>query len=494
MSEFTLKRTSEHIHTFDGFGVQLNQHVFAKQTLAMAPQASKKNLEEKITVLAPHFVRIFWSGDQDGFLFDPSADQTRWESFLEIVAFAQKIDATINVTWQGGTLVTEPQRKKAASQLADVLEIAVKAGAKNLRWVTIANEPNTVPQKPKPKPGQPKPPPPKQKMTPERLALTYLELDKELKKKGLRKQIRFMGGDLIEGPTKPPKNPYSQEVWFEYMAKQKNLRGLFDAYSAHIYWNYDATLRFEKRLAGVRTILNTLANKPHHDTLQCPLPVYITEFGTRSADRKPNRVDPGFYREGNNRIPLHETNIAPFQAAWFQLRAAQMGYAGLLKWDCHFGKYDNGSLQYFAIGPDPKNPKVWKAYPMYFLLRLFTMTTARGWKVLPVVQDPAAAGAATKHLVAFKGPGGPAANLTILGLDDRGAQLNTVSKDKATTYVIGGLPAGTKLQLVLWNKAGGGKLHLEPPVPVKGGIAEFAVPRHAVFALTSKELPSDLGG
>src|SRR6185503_18421191 len=147
--------------------------------------------------------------------------------------------------------------------LADVLEIAVKAGAKNLRWVTIANEPNTVPQKPKPKPGQPKPPPPKQKMTPERLALTYLELDKELKKKGLRKQIRFMGGDLIEGPTKPPKNPYSQEVWFEYMAKQKNLRGLFDAYSAHIYWNYDATLRFEKRLAGVRTILNTLANKPH---------------------------------------------------------------------------------------------------------------------------------------------------------------------------------------------------------------------------------------
>ena len=133
----------------------------------------------------------------------------------------------------------------------------------------------------------------------------------------------------------------------------------------------------------------------------------------------------------------------------------------MLKWDCQFGMYDKAERAYYAIGkPDPKHPTVWQLWPMYFLLQLFTLTTAPGWKVLPVVRDAAAAGSGTKHLVAFKGSG---TNLTIIGLDHRGAHLNKASRTPVS-YEIGGLGAGTKFALVLWNKTGGGKLHLEPTV------------------------------
>ena len=129
------------------------------------------------------------------------------------------------------------------------------------------------------------------------------------------------------------------------------MQGVFDSLSAHVYWDYDATSRFEQRLDDVRDILNRLANMPHGDTLQSPMPVFITEFGTRSKDRAVKGVvDPGNFHDGKEKIPLHKTNIAAFQTAWFQIRAAQIGYAGMLKWDCHFGMYDKTERAYYAIG------------------------------------------------------------------------------------------------------------------------------------------------
>jgi hypothetical protein len=267
-----------------------------------------------------------------------------------------------------------------------------------------------------------------------------------------------------------------------------NMQGVFDSFSTHIYWDYDATLRFEKRLSDVRNILNGLAGKAGKESLQYPLPVYVTEFGTRSSDRKDDGVlDPGNFVEGSKKIPLTRTNVAAFQAAWFQIRAAQLGFASMLKWDCNFGRYDKGKQAYYAIGPPIPSgaPKQWELFPMYHLLRLFTLTTAAGWKVLPVVRNPTAAGAGTKHMVAFQGPG----DLTIVGLDDRGAQRNTASS-LVVHYEIGGLQGKGPLQLVLWNKAGGGLLHREPPrKPDAAGVVGIDVPVHSVFALTTRKLP-----
>ena len=490
-AEFELKRTPALVKSFGGCGVQFNHHVFAPQTLELGvPEASFVDLEKKVVALAPHFVRVFYNDQHDGVPFNPALppspvnrrqlpDQDgRWKSFVKVVELAQKTGATINITWQGGPLVTEQQRETSAARFANVLEILVKGGISNLRWVTLANEPNTAPKKPRRKPGEPPAPKPVQKLTPERLGATYRHLDRQLRGKGIRKQIRFMGGDLIEGST-DPKSAYNQARWFEHMSK--HMGDILDAYSTHIYWGYTDVRRFKKRLNDVRDIVQNLAH---------PMPVYITEYGTRGKDRRPNTVDdPGNFHDGSKKIPLRETNIAAFQHAWLQILAAQLGYAGMVKWDCYFGRYDKARQAYYAIGPPgpPRQPKEWQLYPMYFLLRLITMTTAPGWKVLTIKPSTSAPG--TKHLAAFQGND---KDLTILGLDERGATLNKPSKTQVP-YTIGGLPPRASFKLVLWNRAGKGRLVVDRTIAADAsGVAKITVPLHSVFALTTKALPPAL--
>jgi hypothetical protein len=347
------------------------------------------------------------------------------------------------------------------SRFADVLDrLATTNSITKLDWVTVQNEPNTAP-----KPGHVK------AVTPEGLEDMYRRLDAHLTHKGLRSQIRFMGGDLIEG-SKDTTSPLHHRRWFEYMSE--HMADLIDAYSAHVYWDYQDVRRFQFRLSDTLQIVTSLANRK---------PVFITEYGIRSADRivngQPNGIDPGNYKDGT---PLGKTNIAAFQQAWFQILAAQMGYAGTIKWDGFFGKYDSGTSAYYAIGPP--GPDGWELSPMYFLLQLFTMTTESGWRVVEIKQSNSSE--PTKHLAAFAGPTG---GLTILGLDSRGASLNTTSPTKID-YTIGGLPAHTSFALVLWNRAGGGHLVVDRTITTDGGsVAKITVPLHSVFALTTKTLP-----
>jgi hypothetical protein len=491
-AEFALTGTVL-VKNFRGFGVQLNHHVFAPHTMALGvPEASFADLERQVVRLAPQFVRIFYNDKHAGVPFDeqlrPSPEnrrqnkgqERRWDSFVRVCKLAQKTGATINITWQGGPLATPEQRKTSVTRFANVLEILRKQERiSNLRWVTIANEPNTPPRRRKRKPGETVPPErPKPTVTPDRLADMYRRLDNQLTDKRLRQQIRFMGGDLID-PVKDPTSPYHEKRWFEHMST--NLHDILNAYSIHIYWNYWDVGKFKKRLDAVRTIVSNLKH---------PMPVYITEFGTRGRERRPNTVnDPGNFHEGSIKIPLARSKVAAFQHALFQILALQHGCVGMAKWDCHFGKYDlkkENRQAYYAIGPPgpPQQPRQWQPYPMYFLLRLMTITSAPGWKVLRVKRNPTAS--ATKHLVALTGDG---QGLTILGLDESGATRERSSKVKVP-YTIGGLPPLTPFKLLLWNRAGGGKLVLDRTVSANAaGTAKINVPLHSVFALTTKPLP-----
>jgi hypothetical protein len=177
-----------------------------------------------------------------------------------------------------------------------------------------------------------------------------------------------MGGDLIEGSSDPT-SPLYHGKWFAHLPG--NLTDIVDACAAHVYWSYDAVGRFEERLRTTREILGGLEKLKG-------MPALITEYGTRGKDRKPNTIDdPGNFDNGTDMPPmLGQTNIAAFQHAWFLIRAAQYGFAGVVKWDCYHGKYDRGSQAYYAIGPP--GDKGWPLYPSYFLLRLFTATTAPG--------------------------------------------------------------------------------------------------------------------
>jgi hypothetical protein len=135
-----------------------------------------------------------------------------------------------------------------------------------------------------------------------------------------------------------------------------------------------------------------------------------------------------------------------------------------------------------VIGPAKEN---WPLYPTYHLLRLVAATTEPGWTVVAVDKG---APARTKQLTAFAGPEG---ELTVLGLDTAGAALDGVSP-KQIGYVVGGLPAGAKFTLVVWNLDGAGANEAVGTITVDGaGVARVTVPLHAVFALTTTPVSFD---
>lgn len=452
-AEFTLT-DKQLVRSLTGCGVQFNQHSFAAITGASAD--SFPDLEEKVLRLAPQFVRLFFNDIQG----DGGAGRTprSKESFLRAAKLARQTGATINVTWQSGNLITEQAREKSMSRFANVLEELVRAqGLRKLRWVTIQNEPNTLPVK---------------NVTPERVGDLYHRLDKHLRDKRLREQIRFMAGDLIRASANDQKD--NQKLWFDHM--DKNLAGLLDAYSVHIYWDYFRTDKFEDRLQEVLKFVKKLRNTKNR-------PIFITEYGVR-GHRGPNRPAPGIFKDGTPAgKPLSETNIAAFQQAWFLIRAMQLGYVGTIKWDCFFGTYDSTyRKKHYVIGPPTSEG--WPLYPMYHLLRLITLTTDEGWQVVHLKPKPATG---TKKLAALKGPGNL---LTILGLDSRGAKTNGASQTQVS-YTIDTLRPNVPFTLLIWNRAGGGQLASDGTITADGrGVARLTVPLHAVFALTTKTVPS----
>jgi Glycosyl hydrolase catalytic core len=429
--ELELMRSQVLVPSLTGCGAQFNQHVYA--AITGAPLGRFAELEQKVVGLEPQFTRLFYNDGQ------ATAARDQLESFVLTAELAQRAGAVINVTWQSGGVATPD---KSMGRFADVLAyLATSRGVSNLRWVTIQNEPNST------------------KIKPEQNAAMYRTLDGHLAAAGVREQIRFMGGDLVAD---------KQRVWFEFMAA--NLADLLDAYSVHIYWDYRDTARFRQRLATVRQIVNGLPESGRK-------PVFVTEYGVR-GQRSAKHPDPGVYPDGT---PIGRTRIAAFQHAWFQILAAQHGYAGTSKWDCYFGKYDRGTQAYYAIGPWQDG---WPLYPTYVVLRLITMTTEPGWQVVAVRRRRPSA--RTKHLAAFAGPAG---ELSILGLDGRGATLNEVSP-RRVSYTIGGLPPRTSFTLVVWNRTGDGRNHVVGAVASDGsGVAKVTAPLHAVFALTTKPVP-----
>jgi hypothetical protein len=450
------------VESFGGFGVQLNQHVYA--AITGLPEERFHDLEEKVVSLRPHVVRLFYNDRQEGDPADPAqtqAQKDKWASLVRTARLAQRAGAAIDLTWQSGALATRPERDRSMRRFSDVIgRLTTAAGVTNLRWAAIQNEPNSPPSR-----GHAK------IVTPARLGELYRLLDQRLAERGLRDRLGFMGGDLLEG-SRDPSSPLNQQRWLAYLSR--HLADLLDAYSVHIYWDYDDPGRFQRRLAGVRRIV---------DALPQPKPVYVTEFGIRSKDRRQRGVvDPGTFRDRQGALPLCQTNVAAFQQAWFQVRAAQLGFTGTMKWDCHFGRYDQGRQAYYAIGPPGADG--WPLYPAYFLLQLFTLTTAPGWRVLAV--EPADRGD-SRQLAALSGPDG---ELTIFGLDRGGALLNSTSSRKVE-YRIGGLPPGRRLDLLLWNRTGGGRLVRDGAVTTDpDGSARLRAPLHSVFALTSKPLPA----
>jgi hypothetical protein len=432
VAEFKARTAAVVVPEFAGYGGQFNHHVYA--ALSRAVGVSDDNvadMEQKMRALHPQFSRIF---------FTPQAftDPDKMQSFVRTVQFAQSTGTDINITWQGGTL--QPQK------FADVLlDLVRNKGITHLKWLTLQNEPNRT------------------RITMDVYEKQYRDLDPLIQ--SIRGQVKYMGGDLVRGPDTGAPN---QDVWFQYLAA--HMSDILDAYSIHVFWDYWDTQKLVDRLTEVRAIVDALPENARK-------PIYVAEYGVR-GQRTFNgapQVDPGVWEDGT---PITQTNVSAFQQAWFDILAADLGYLGTSKWDSYYGKYDNGNQAYYLIGAPQSG---WPLYPMYNLLQLFTTTVKRGWEVLSVDSVPDT----SRILAAYVGK---QKQLTVIGLDTVGAQLNT-GTTTTSSYSIAGFPPSKPVNLLIWNANADG---LVAPKQVlksdSNGVVSVTVGQHSVFVLTTIRL------
>jgi hypothetical protein len=437
-AEFTLTLDSVLGSYFAGFGAQFNEHVFADIS---GPPPDLPSLETRVMALRPRYARVFFNNSEWTF-------PDRMASFIRTVQLANRTEASVEVAWQGGSFDFGMQNMpRFADVLADLLEHRGIAGS---LWVSLYNEPNSG------------------RLTPAQYEQTYRLLDAELRARGVRDRIHFMGGGIL-GTTSPLGQ--SQADWYWYMAT--HMGDLLDAWAPHIYWDFWDTPKIERRLAEVRAIVASIP-----DLLRRPL--YVTEFGVRGLRTFEGELtfEPGFAPDGS---PMAVTNAAAFQEAWFMLRALQLGYVATAKWDLYDATYDVGTQDYSAIGPGSAG---WPLRPAYQLRHLLILTTQQiGGHIVDVVPQPGADPA--KLLTAYVSP---ASDLTIFGLDRNGAGVSAAGAGPVD-YRIGELPANTRFRLIFWNADGSGTnreigfIDSDPD-----GTIEFAVPLQAVFTLTTVPL------
>jgi hypothetical protein len=436
--EFTLA-LDRGLGSFYGFGGQFNQHVFADIS---GPPPDLPGLEAKVLALGPRYVRVFFNNSEWTF-------PDRMASFVRTVQLANRAEATIEVAWQGGTFAFAMQNMpRFADVLADLLE---HRGIVGSLWVSLYNEPNSA------------------LLTLDQYQQTYRLLDAEVRARGVRDRIHFMGGGIL-GTTSGLGQ--SQGNWYWYMATY--MGDLLEAWAPHIYWDFWDTPKIERRLTEVRASIGGIPE-------QLRRPLYITEFGVRGLRTFEGEItfEPGFYPDGT---PMAATTKAAFEEAWFMIRATQLGYVAAAKWDLYDATYDVGTQDYSAIGPGVDG---WPIRPDYRLLQLMTLTTKPvGGSIVDVI--PAAGADLRKLLTAYTAPSG---DVTILGLDTDGAAIAAGSDP--VVYSLGGLPPNARFRLLVWNADGSGtNIEIGFVDTDSDGTIEFSVPLQGVFALTTVPLGS----
>jgi hypothetical protein len=464
-----------------GYGAQFNNHLYAPITTPRVPPGEYPDVEAKVKQLQPELVRIFyndnWEENQDG---THPEWRDNYASFVKVVQLAQETGATIDIGYQNlGNLVTRKPPFLATDMMqrfAAALEDLVKNYAlTNVRWVEVANEPNSG------------------IVTLDQYKALCQALKDELVARGLGDQIHIMGGGLVENTTAAGVTGRTHYDWMSWIAA--NMGNLVDAYAEHVYWQYNDTGRLEYRLRDTYNLMTNVL--PAHQQK----PVYMMEYGIRgdaTCGTKPKFANLYYGADSTTCPEIWRTNIAGFQQLWFDIHAAQLGVAGTSKWDAYWAVYDRNSLNqqvYWMIGPASEN---YALTPTYHAMSLLFHATVPGWQIIRVdpwqsddfsvpaygvVGGHASNDEPEQELVAYAGPTG---ELTIVGLDTNGKNLNTVSTDPPSSYSIGGLPANTAFNLAVWNATGDGTNSVAGTVLTNdAGVARFEVPLQAAFALTT---------
>ena len=157
----------------------------------------------------------------------------------------------------------------------------------------------------------------------------------------------------------------------------RNMGDLLDAWSVHVYWDFwDADKIDQRLLREVRTIFAAIPAETTapalHDRVRRARPRDLRGRAQLRAGLLAGRDADG------------RDHCRAFQQAWFNIRSAQLGYSGTVKWDVYPAKYDAGTQDHSSLGPGAEG---WPARPVYRVLQLMRLTTEpRGGSIVDVVR------------------------------------------------------------------------------------------------------------
>jgi len=374
---------------FVGCGVEMHPYVYCEPN--WPEKINEKNApeyEKKLIEMGPQHVRIFaeyewWQADR--------AKPERKESFFKVVELAKRAGATVNMTmWHGPYY---PSVKATAEAFADgVYEAIEKRGLTNVQYVTLQNEVNYTWIKP-----------------PMYIEL-YRAFDQALKDRGIRQKIKIVGGDLVSE---------HQVMWLGELAE--NLNDVLDGYSTHQYSEYWDSEHMLKRIAEVPMIVSGLQKEQQK-------PLYLTEFNCYG-----HHETVGTSGTDEFGTPLGKTKVLADFNAWLMLEGINRGYVAMLAWeDCDFwyGAGHKRPMHGLIRGPDEN----FELTPMYHLMRMFTHSTAAGWRAVKVRGDWENQSAACMK--------GPKAEMAVF-VQNRGKESHEIE--------IEGLPSNMQFQLQIFD-------------------------------------------
>jgi hypothetical protein len=208
-------------------------------------------------------------------------------------------------------------------------------------------------------------------------ALTELD-DPQDEFPNLGEAIQIVAGDLVQDGRKktPTDKTDHQDAWIEYLhanmdREREGFPSVLDAYSIHVYWKPgpknkggEFPFKAKERLDNLVRLANGLG---------ITKPIYITEYGVRFPVR-PESDRPSTF-EG---IPMERSPESVFEHAWFNARAPQLGYVGLVKWVMYRTDLKSGWGKWGLID-SPKAAKPFDRTPMFNMTQLFNRLVGQDW-------------------------------------------------------------------------------------------------------------------
>jgi hypothetical protein len=246
----------------------------------------------------------------------------------------------------------------------------------------------------------------------------------------------------------------NEGAWFQNMATE--LADVCDGYSVHMYWEYPQAADYLRRRMGeIATIQAELPTQERH-------PLYITEFGIRGKDWHTRGNEPGFFDDGT---PVAQSWVYALQIGWLMTEATRRGFVATVQWEAYDVGYPRIRMHYGMLGEARDG---WPLRPSYQVLRLFTHTSAPGWRALQLEGE-----SSDVALAAVQGPKG---ELTVMALNHSSA---------AQPISLAHLPPNLVFRRLLWTAAD--KERLNDSGDLAGGAAslELTLPPRSLTTLAS---------